>query len=75
MINRLGAPYATYTVGEQTVYRWGAGRDRSLFLAKTYNHDELLVTAGKDGRVASSKFFNKVNGMQVFGFVAYKDMP
>ncbi len=75
VMNRLGAPYATYSVGEQTVYRWGAGRDRSLFLVRTYNHDELLVTADKDGRVISSKFSNKVSGTQVFGFGISDPMP
>jgi len=75
VMSRLGAPYATYTAGDQTVYRWGSGTQRNYFIVKTFDHDELLVTTGADGRISSSKFLDKANGTQVFGFISMPPLP
>jgi len=75
VMNRIGAPFETYPVGQQIAYRFGAGTQRHYFIASSFDHDELLVIAGPDGRITSSRFMDKASGTQIFGFIHEAPMP
>lgn len=67
----LGAPYATYQVGDKTVYRWGHGKlSRSADGQASLQRDELLITAGPDGTILDTSYKPKISLQGPFDLVA-----
>jgi len=71
LIGEHGAPYATYDVGDTTIYRWGAGtlssEDDDMV---RFQRHELLAYADKDGLVKSISFKKKIDSLVPSSMIA-----
>lgn len=74
VIARYGMPYDSLQLEGQTVYRWGHRRTVRVLGFNSVDNNEMLVTAGQDGRISSVTYKDKGN-LGALGVLPFVTVP